>query len=59
MQVSAERANHLRTSADGKPFYCLACGLGWQEYSLCESANCVLEPEDQAKRRQSKEGGNK
>jgi len=40
-----------RTHTDGKPFYCIVCGLGWNEYQACEEVVCELETEAAAKAR--------
>lgn len=38
----------MRTPTDGLPFYCAACGLGWNEVMACEEIDCQLEPESAA-----------
>lgn len=40
-----------RTPIDGKPYYCIKCGLGYGEYMACEEPDCELEPHDFAIRR--------
>lgn len=39
---------NIRTSRDGKPFYCVKCKLGWYEYMACELPDCELESEASA-----------
>jgi hypothetical protein len=36
---------------DGKPYYCVACGLGWGEFIACEEVDCELESEVEAQKR--------
>jgi len=38
----------MRTITDGLPYYCNACGLGWNEYGACEELECELESEEAA-----------
>jgi hypothetical protein len=38
----------VRTPTDGKPFYCVFCGSGWNEYQACEDTRCELEPAREA-----------
>ena len=40
-----------RDPADGKPFYCVVCGLGWNECGACEEGDCQLENEADAMKR--------
>jgi hypothetical protein len=52
MTTEAEkRRDGVRTVTDGKPFYCLFCGAGWNEYGACEDVRCVLEPREEAQKR--------
>ena len=37
-----------RTPYDGKPYYCIFCGLGLGEYYACEDVRCRLETEEAA-----------
>lgn len=42
-----------RTPYDGKPYYCIDCGLGWNEYMACGEFDCLLEtPGDALERAQ-------
>lgn len=38
----------MRTTTDGLPYYCKACGLGWNEYGACEELECELESAETA-----------
>ena len=38
----------MRTLTDGLPFYCVHCGLGWNEVMACEELDCQLESEQEA-----------
>lgn len=40
-----------RTTTDGFPYYCVTCGAGWNEYGVCESLDCLLEPAEDALKR--------
>ena len=42
---------NARTPRDGKPYYCVRCGLGFAEYIACEDADCKLESEASAEAR--------
>ena len=46
-----KRRDGIRTSTDGKPFYCTNCGAGWNEFGACEDVQCCLESADEAQRR--------
>lgn len=32
-----------RTPKDGKPYYCVKCSMGFDEYLACELPDCELE----------------
>ena len=36
------------TPTNGRPYYCVKCGLGFQEYMACELPDCELESEASA-----------
>lgn len=42
-----------RSPYDGKPFYCMICGLGFDEYGACELPDCELESETAAQTRKT------
>lgn len=44
MTEAEMRQQGIRTVTDGKPYYCVVCGSGWNEYGACESVACQLEP---------------
>jgi hypothetical protein len=52
---SHAKANPMteRTPYDGKPYYCVVCGLGFAEWEACEEIDCLLESEARAKSRQA------
>ena len=41
-----------RAPRDGKPYYCIRCGLGFSEYMACKDVGCKLETEASAEVRQ-------
>lgn len=41
----------IRPWTDGKPYYCIVCGLGRGEYMACEEGCCQLESEEEARKR--------
>lgn len=43
-----------RKSTDGRPYYCVICGCGFDEYIACEEPDCQLEREEAAKSRKIK-----
>lgn len=43
-----------RTPYDGKPFYCIECGVGLAEFVACELPDCTLESCETAKIRAQK-----
>ena len=48
----SKRGYSDRAPFDGRPYYCLTCGLGYGEYIACEEPGCELESEDVARARQ-------
>jgi len=36
---------------NGRPFYCIKCGMGYAEYVACELPDCELEMADVAEQR--------
>ena len=40
------------TPTNGKPFYCIKCNMGFQEYMACELPDCELESKASAEARQ-------
>lgn len=42
----------FRDPYDGKPYYCLVCGVGYPEFVACEDIGCTLESEKSAQDRQ-------
>ena len=45
------------TPYNGKPYYCVTCGMGFAEYMACSDNDCELESEESAKERQEKSNG--
>lgn len=43
-----------RHPQDGAPFYCAACGMGFDEYMACELGACQLESQAVAEARQER-----
>lgn len=39
------------TPSNGRPFYCIKCGLGFGEFMACELTDCKLESEEEALQR--------
>lgn len=50
-QAGGDEAVSDRTPYDGKPYYCVTCGLGFGEYIACEEAGCKLESIEAAQAR--------
>jgi hypothetical protein len=51
----------MRTTTDGLPYYCKACGAGWNEYGACDDVACELEPSSRSEARRTRDrpaGGN-
>ena len=44
-----------RNPFDGRPFYCVTCGAGFDEYMACEDVQCELEPASEALHRLEKD----
>jgi hypothetical protein len=51
IKLAMDRQMGERDPRDGKPFYCAACGLGWNEYGACEEMDCELESQEAAAQR--------
>lgn len=51
MTEAEKRWMGYRTPADGEPYYCTFCGLGWNEYGACEDVRCALETKEEAAKR--------
>ena len=45
------KQNTTRSPWDGKPYYCVTCGLGFAEFIACEDGDCKLEGEASAQAR--------
>ena len=41
-----------RNPHDGRPYYCVLCGVGYGEFLACEEPDCRLESDKQARERQ-------
>lgn len=51
MSIDQSTGEAARNPRDGKPFYCVKCRCGLDEYLACELPDCELESEASAEMR--------
>ena len=48
----SDESVNRRHDLDGKPYYCVICGLGFGEYMACDGLACILESIEKSESRQ-------